>query len=523
MTNNYDFQYDSCVSRGICSTNPRTSSLQEVLVLYLKLASYYAFELYQNGTLDEKIKLLILRSISILVSNPQFSETDFKILTKNFNEELPILISQYEKSCEEKGLESKYLKSVIKYNRNLDIIKSIQLGEKEFLRKVKLLSQEIQNLYRIIFVIAKSICTNVFDLESFEVNSDAGYLMILELLNSLNIENIKVDELKDVILNAVKLDNKLMKLLREKQEERYGKQRAKEVSYTTKPAKAILVVGSNIRELEDVLEAVKDSDIDVYTHDEMMIAHTFPKFAEYKNLKGQYGQGLENCLLDFATFPGPIVLTRHSLYNVENLYRGRLYTTDFASSKGVMQIKNKDFKDVVKSAQESKGFKTGRHCESVTIGYDYDKTMLLIKEKLEQNKYSQVFIVGLNGYTLEQQTYFDKLLKQAPRDVLIISLSYCTQKENILCLNACFDIFATVKLAEDLRKQHLIPITIFYPKCDRHTISQMIYIKQLEKINVFVGKCTPMLLNPNLKNTLRDVFQINELTSVKKDLDKIFD
>ena len=104
-----------------------------------------------------------------------------------------------------------------------------------------------------------------------------------------------------------------MKLLRNKQEERYGKQRVNEVSYSTTPAKAILVVGSNIRELEDVLEAVKNQNIDVYTHDEMMIAHTFPKFAEYKNLKGQYGQGLENCLLDFATFPGPIVLTRHSL------------------------------------------------------------------------------------------------------------------------------------------------------------------------------------------------------------------
>jgi hydroxylamine reductase (hybrid-cluster protein) len=61
----------------------------------------------------------------------------------------------------------------------------------------------------------------------------------------------------------------------------------------------------------------------------MMLAHTFPKFSEYKRLKGQYGQGLENCLLDFATFPGPIILTAHSLHNIENFYRGRLFTTDY--------------------------------------------------------------------------------------------------------------------------------------------------------------------------------------------------
>ena len=31
-----------------------------------------------------------------------------------------------------------------------------------------------------------------------------------------------------------------------------------------------------------------NEDIDVYTHDDMMLAHTFPKFSEYKRLKGQF-------------------------------------------------------------------------------------------------------------------------------------------------------------------------------------------------------------------------------------------
>lgn len=520
MKNNYDFQYDSCISRGICSVNPRTSSLQEVLVLYLKLASYYALKLSENGVLDEEIKQMILNTISILVSNPQFSEKDFETLTKNFNQKLPELISIYEKSCAEIGLEPQYLKSVIKYDKEIDIIKSIQLGEKEFLKKIKQLSQEIQDLYKIVFVVAKSICINILDLDTFEVDSNEGYMMILKLFNSLNTD-FKLEDLKLLIIEATELDNKLMKLLRTKQEERYGKQRVNDVSYTTTPSKAILVVGSNIRELEDVLEAVKNTDIDVYTHDEMMVAHTFPKFGEYKNLKGQYGQGIENCLLDFSTFPGPIILTRHSLYNVENLYRGRLYTTDFASSKGVISINNSDFSDVIKAAEEAKGFKTGRQCETVSIGYDYNNSIHLIEEKLSKNNYSKIFIIGLNGYTLEQQTYFDKLLKQAPAEVLIISLSYCQQKENIVCMNACFDIFATVKFAEGLAEKSSKSITVFYPKCDRHTLSQMIYLKQNEKINVYIGKCTPILLNPNLISTLNDVFDIKEMTSVRKDLEEI--
>ena len=344
--------------------------------------------------------------------------------------------------------------------------------------------------------------------------------MILKLLNSLNIE-CNSEDLKLLIIEATIFDNKLMKLLRKKQEERYGKQRISEVSYTTTPSKTILVVGSNIRELEDILEAVKNTDIDVYTHDEMMIAHTFPKFSEYKNLKGQYGQGIENCLLDFSTFPGPIILTRHSLYNVENLYRGRLYTTDFASSKGVISIKERDFSDVIKASEKAKGFKTGRQCETVSIGYNYDNSVHLIEEKLRKHDFSNIFIIGHNGYTLEQQTYFDKLLKQTPDNVLIISLSYCQQKENVVCLNACFDIFAVVEFAEGLVTKYNKQITVFYPKCDKHTLSQMIYLKQKEKINIYIGKCTPILLNPNLISTLNSVFNINEMTSVKKDLERI--
>ena len=137
-----------------------------------------------------------------------------------------------------------------------------------------------------------------------------------------NIGEADVEFLKEDIFLSAKVDKLLMKSLREAQEERYGKQSSAEVSYSTMPAKAVLVVGSNLRELETVLEALKNTEIDVYTHDDMMLAHTFPKFSEYQNLKGQFGHGMENCLLDFATFPGPIILTKHSLHNIENFYRG---------------------------------------------------------------------------------------------------------------------------------------------------------------------------------------------------------
>ena len=516
---NEDYQYDSCVSEGICSVNPRTSSLQEVLILYLKLAAFYALKLYENGIQNQEIRNHILNTISILVSNFEFSERDFKVITLNFNKILPSLIKKYEENCKDSNAVPECLKSILKFKQNTDIIKSIQFGEKEFLKKAKSLSDEVRDLYKILLVLAKSICINILDLESFGIEDSVGYVSILKLLNSLNTDSQDVDMLKSTIEEISDVDNKLMKALQTAKEERYGSQEICEVSYSTTPGKAVLVVGSNIRELEDILEAFKDKNIDVYTHDDMILANTFPKFHEYKNLKGQYGQGIENCLLDFATFPGPIILTRHSLYNVKHLYRGLLYTTDFATSKGVIPIANQDFSQVITAAENAKGFKTGRQCETISIGYDYNKLIKEVKNRAE--KYSKIFIIGLGAYTLEQKAYFEKLLSKTPDNVLIISLSYCVNRDNIICLNACFDTFALPRITEGLAEALSLPISVFFPKCDRHTLSQIIYLNQKPNINIYMGKCTPIILNPNMMITLKKLFNIHGLTSVKKDLNEI--
>lgn len=390
MKNSYgdNYQYDSCVSRGICSVDPRTSSLQYILVLYLKLAAHYALKVLRfDETVNEnwlRIKNLILNTISIIVSNPEFSEKDFQAIANGFNEELPKIISHYEKLCKEHNIKPDYLKSVIEYDESTDIIKSIQLGEKEFLKNAQSISIEIRDLYKVLFVLAKSMCTSILDLETFEI--EEGYENILDLLNFLNLENQNLDDTKDVVVKFAKIDNTLMKRLYEAKIERYGEPNSKEVSYSTVPSKAILVVGSNLRELEIILENLKGLNIDVYTHDEMILAHTYPYFEQYEHLKGQFGQGTENCLLDFATFPGPIILTRHSLYNVDNLYRGRLYTTDFAYSKGIIPIIKYDFSDVIKSANSAKGFKSGKECASEIVGYNYKLVQDMLKNKIKEKK-----------------------------------------------------------------------------------------------------------------------------------------
>ena len=513
-----NLQYNSCISRGICSINPRTSALQNVLGLYLNLCAKYSIKLYKKKAPDKLYRDFILDTIAILVSNPEFTENCFIVTIKKLKTFLPELIDQYNTVFGQKDFKGEDILSSEIFKKCEDIVEAIKLGEQIFQKNIKKISADIRNIFKVLLIIAKGISINLLDIASYceDTENDEAFLMVLNILSMINDSKYDADELKTLALKGSECNTKLMHRLHIEQEKRYGTQKIAEVSYTTTPSKAVLTVGSNIRELEIILEALKNTSIDIYTHDDMMVAHTFPEFGKYENLKGQYGYGLENCLIDFATFPGPIILTRHSMHNVENLYRGLLYSTDNNLYKGVIKIENNDFREVIEAANQAKGFKRGKVCETVQIGYDFEVCKNLIKQKLDSEKYRKIVVIGLKDYSAEQKSYFEKLIKLISDEILIISFSYNEERDNLLCFNTCFDSFAVVRTAVHLL-QYDVPIDVFLPKCGINTIPEMIYFAAKDNTNVYTGECEPIMINPSLKNTLKEVFGIKIISTAKKD------
>lgn len=519
---NNDYQYDSCVSRGICSISPRISALQTVLVLYFRLFAKYAFDLYEKNLLEDRMKEFVLNSISATIYNSEFNEETYFSIINVFKEKLPEMIQKFVEIFPDNDLSEELKKAKELFSETSDILKAIQFGEKRIVKVQNELPNDIRDLYNIALLIIKSLAINLLDLESYKQVHTLGFEKIITLLGMINLQEYSEKTLKKEIFDASTINVEIMRDIRIIQEKRYGKQYTTEVSYSTKSGKAILVIGSNIRELEIILEELKGEEIDVYTHDEMMLAHTFPKFKEYPNLKGQYGQGMENCLLDFSTFPGPIILTKHSLHNIENFYRGRLFTTDYTCPKGVIRILNRDFSEVIESAKTSKGFKNGKQCESIEIGFNFEETVNIIAEKIRSENYNNVVIIGLDSFSIEQKNYFYKLCKNLPEKSLIISFSYEIERKNLFHINTCFDSYSIIRVYEEIKKSD-IPISIFIPRCDRNSISEMIYLSKDKNTKIFVGKCFPIMLNPSLMNMLQKLYSVNNITTIKDDINKILD
>lgn len=511
-----DYQYNRCISRGICSINPATASLQEVILLYLKYASFYGLKLEECGIKDKRLKNFILNTIAVLSSNYEISEANFGMINSTFQTELPKSIKYYNEACG--GTEKPDINLP---GEQTELNEYIRFGEKEFNKKLQNIENDERNLYRILFILIKSICINILVYESYEHSADEEILSVYKVLNLFNTQEKSKDELKKLILDFAEKDSNLMTKISIAREERYGEQDEHTVSFSTTKGKAVLVVGSNIRELEQILDVFKDKNTDIYTHDNMIIAHSFPKFREYKNLKGQFGQGMENCLLDFSTFPGPIIFTRYSLFNVENLYRGRLFTTDFSYSKGVIKIENNDFTEVIKTTEESKGFKTGKVCEPETVGFSFGKAAEKIKNSLEYGSYTQVVIIASEGYTNEEKEYFSTLLKHLPENILVISLNCCKPKSNVICINASNDIYGTNRLINEIFKICRKKITLIYPHSDRHILSVIINSAGHEQCEVFLGNWNRTVINPNITDCLKADFSVSGITTPKNDINKI--
>ena len=510
-----DYQYDSCVSKGICSIGPRTSSLQEALIMYLKLLAFYTIELKNFGGHNKDAEQLILDIIATLMSNLETANKQFEKMLVGIKTLITESKKTYIKLCKSKNIEPKYIQSTIKLDENLDITKIIQQGEREYAKRLEYLSPERKNLFEVMAHIIKSLSINVVSIQSYSKNDaleKEGFEKILILLNFLNYQDTNTDDILEEIKSSAVVDYKLFRRIAELKIQRYGEPESVEVSLSTRPGKAILVAGTSLRELEEVLEQTKDKNIDVYTHGEMLVAHTYPKFKQYEHLRGHYGVGVENCLLDFATFPGAILITKYAIENIEYLYRGRLFTTDYFVPKGAVKIKNNDYSPLIESAQKAKGFKRGKEKENIIVGLS--KTHIDREfEKLinSTNKFKHIVILGPESYNKDNRLYYKNILKNMSKDVFVISFSERENCDNMICLNGTtnFEIIYYIldKISSSSKLKNL-DISIFISKCDKHTISNIISLKEKGIKNIFLSKCTPIMLNPTLTSIISKHYNI---------------
>lgn len=517
-------EHSESVQRGIYSISPFLSHMQSIILIYIKELAFYLLELSLLGYNNEKIKNDFLEGFLALITNFEYSQESFHRIISMLYIDLYQSKEFYKISCQKSEIIPKYTKSKMKITQQFSVSDAVKQGKKVFDRGSRILNEEKKKRLDLLIVVLKSIYIYMAELQELNKDIDAYYKALLSAFGTIDIRTITVEQIDEMIKHYVTLDNELTKLVFEVRREMFGKFIETEVSFSNRPSKAILVAGANINELDLILKATEGKGIDVYTHGQMIAGHTFEKLKACPHLAGHYGKGLDYTLYDFAYFPGPIFLTKLSLYKIENLYRGNIFTSDAIASEGVIKIKSNNFEPLIQAALNDEGFTKTVENESIKMGFDEEKFIKdvnTIAEKIEKKEIKHLFTIGAGNRTISQSQYFQEFLNLLNKDDYVISASYTNNRENILHANVDY-VFPLLYKALDIISSKIslaeLKPKINFTRCEPHTIPNLFYMKYLGINNVYFWGCSPNLLNPALIEFAQELLSIKKYTTPENDL-----
>jgi hydroxylamine reductase len=217
----------------------------------------------------------------------------------------------------------------------------------------------------------------------------AGLHEVLAQISSNQPEATDLNSLLGAALRVGELNLRVMQILDAGHNEHFGTPEPTQVRTAPLPGKCILVSGHDLHDLESLLQQVEGSDINVYTHGEMLPAHSYPGLKKYKNLTGHYGGTWQLQKFEFHQFPGPIVMTTNCIIEPRKSYKDRIHTMNEVGWSGVGHVSErdgrKDFSNVIAQASEEKGFVAGRikdaNSNPITVGFGH-ATILSVADKV---------------------------------------------------------------------------------------------------------------------------------------------
>ena len=267
-----------CTRVGVCGKQPDVAAMQDLLVYVTKGISAVTTTLRQEGVeIQPAVNHMITLNLFTTITNANFSKE--------------AIIARIQETLSEKDL-------LLSKLTNKDVLPEAALWNgsvEEFDTKaaaVGVLSTENEDIrslrelitYGLKGLSAYSKHANVLLQDNEEIDAFMQRTLAATLDDSLS-----VDDLIALTLETGKYGVEGMALLDNANTSAYGNPEITKVNIGVGSRPGILVSGHDLRDLEMLLEQTQGTDVDVYTHSEMLPAHYYPTFKKYPNFVGNYG------------------------------------------------------------------------------------------------------------------------------------------------------------------------------------------------------------------------------------------
>jgi len=554
------YQNKGCHTIGVCGKTPAVAALQDATVHACKVLGFYLHKARELKVADDSsMNRKTLAVLFTTLTNVNFDEERFVSLLGDVHNSIEAAKARYVKACTAAGVTPEE-PAVVGLSKS-NIKSKVELTE--YGKSVGILSRFQDAATQNGAAVSEMLIYGLKGIAAYADHSlmngkedPAIYAYMHKALAFLaGPDNADLGKALELCLEGGNINVTTMGLLYSSNST-LGVPKPKEVVMKPKPGKCILVSGHDLIILKGLLEKTEPQGINVYTHGEMLPAHSYEKLNGYKTLAGHYGGAWMRQSVEFPHFPGPILMTTNCLTEPQEAYQARLFTAGAVGWNKVPHIGNTmddiNFDAVIQSAKESRGFTAAdqeftypdpvgvKRPASLTVGFGHETILSVapvIKEQIAKGNITRFFVVGgCDGFE-GQRSYYTELVRKMPKTAVILTVGCGKFRINhldvgtigdtgiprILDVGQCNDSFSAVQVAIALAglfecKVTDLPLSIVLSWFEQKAVAVLLSCIALGLKPVHVGPSLPAFVTPDVLNVLVEKFGVRVCGDPDKDL-----
>lgn len=534
------------LAAGVCGKDAQTADLQDLLIHTLKGIAAWATVARTNGLPTSEADNTVMDGLFATITNANFD-------SGYFTKKITIALQVRDRIRDQVKLARNKLSDVSCAGQEQPLLCSDAaiwtaapqdyLGKAASVGVLATSNEDVRSLRELLIYGLKGMAAYAHHAAVLQTRDDTVFAFMHKAMAATLDDGLSADQLTALVLECGSVGVAVMAALDKANTGAYGKPEITKVNIGVGTRPGILVSGHDLKDLEMLLEQSKDRGIDIYTHSEMLPAHYYPRFKQYKHFFGNYGNAWWKQRDEFEKFNGVILMTTNCIVPVAASYKDRIFTTGVAGYPGVPHVEAdstgyKDFSGLIALARKCQApveIETG----SITGGFAHDQVAALagpVSEAIKNGSIRKfVVMAGCDGRQ-KGRDYFADFAQALPRDTVILTAGCAKYRYNKLDLgdiggiprvldagqcNDSYSLAVTALMLKDafgLSDVNDLPIAFNLAWYEQKAVLVLLALLSLGFKDIHLGPTIPAFLSPNVVNVLVKNFGIAGISTVEEDM-----
>ncbi|GAB6139098.1 hydroxylamine reductase [Halanaerobaculum tunisiense] len=528
-----------CTVQGVCGKTETVANTQDLLIYVLKGLAVYGMQAEELDLDTEEVDEFIMESLFTTITNANFSEEDIITRVKEGLSKKEALKDRIAAVDQEAVTDLSEVATWQPANEEEIYNKAEEVGVKTTE------NEDINSLRELLIYGVKGMAAYADHAYVLGEKKDDIFSFMKKALAATTDDSLSVDDLVGLVLECGEVGVDTMALLDQANTAAYGNPEPTEVELGVRDNPAILVSGHDLKDLEELLDQTEGTGVDVYTHGEMLPAHSYPAFKKYDHFVGNYGGSWWRQKEEFEKFNGPILMTTNCIVPPKDSYKDRIYTTGVVGFAGIDHIPDrkegvaKDFSTIIEDAKKCDApeeLESG----SVMGGFAHQAVSEVadkVVEAVKAGDISRFFVMGGCDGRHTDRDYYTEFAKSLPEDTVILTAGCAKYRYNkldlgdiggiprVLDAGQCNDSYSLVVIAQklaaafDVDDINELPISYNIAWYEQKAVLVLLALLSLGVKNIHLGPSLPAFVSENVLDVLVEEFNIKPNTTVEEDLE----